>query len=281
MRLGAGIDLPALVTRSAVTSPLWDYDLTLATLPPVLALTRSTTGTRSNAAGLIVVEAANVARFDYDPVALACRGLLVEPQATNLCAQSRAFGTAPWATGGGTLAANAVAGVDGTTAADAWQYADAAYRWRDDTAGAFITATTTYALAAGWARITSTVTAPAGCTTLRYYAVRSDTPSRFVYFVFSCTPGVAYTASHYVQTSGSGLALDAAQIETGAVATSWIPTAGTVLTRDIDGLTLLDTSRAVEITYLPLAGGAAQIVQVAAGAQPSGIYGWVTRVRQL
>lgn len=259
----------------------WDYDLTAGTLPPVLSVARASTGTRVNAAGLIVVEAANAPRFDFDPVALACRGLLLEPQATNLCVQSRAFATAPWAIGGGTLTANAVAGVDGTTVADTWQYADAAYRWRDDTAAAFVTATTAYSIGAGWTRITSTVTAPAGCTTLRYYAARSDAPSRFVYCVISCTPGQTYTASHYAQTSGAGMALDAAQIEAGSVATSWIQTTGTVLTRDLDGLTLSDTSRAVEFTYLPLAGGAAQTVQVAAGAQPSGIYGWVTRVRQL
>lgn len=280
--LGAGLDLPALAARQRASGPaLWDYDMTLGVLPPVLSLARATGATYVGATGLITAAAVNEPRFDADPITRTVRGLLLEPQATNLCVQSRAFATAPWAIGGGTLTANAVAGVDGTTVADTWQYADAAYRWRDDTAAAFVTATTAYSIGAGWTRITSTVTAPAGCTTLRYYAARSDTPSRFVYCVISCTPGQTYTASHYVQTSGAGMALDAAQIEAGSVATSWIQTTGTVLTRDLDGLTLSDTGRAVEFTYLPLAGGAAQTVQVAAGAQPGALYGRLTRVRQL
>lgn len=259
----------------------WNYDLTTGVLPPGLAVSRASTATYIAASGLIATAAANEARFDCDPTTHAVRGLLVEPQATNLCAQSRAFGTSPWSIGGGTLAQNAASGVDGTGVADIWQYQDAAYRWRDDTAAAFITATTTYSIAAGWVRITSTVTAPAGCTTLRYYAARSDTPSRFIYYVFSCVPGQTYTATHYAQVSGSGMAIDAAQIEAAAVATSWIQTAGSTVTRDADAVTILDSSRPVEISYQPLAGGSPQILVVPAGAQISGLYGWITRVRQL
>lgn len=280
--LGGALDLSALALRQRASGPApWDFDLTTGVLPPVLSVARSSTATYVDASGLITAAAVTEARFDADPITRTVRGLLLEPQTTNLCSQSRAFGTAPWVVAGGTLTANAVAGVDGTTVADTWQYADAAYRWRDDTAAVFITATTAYSITAGWVRITSTVTAPAGCTTLRYYAARSNTPSRSIYYVLSCTPGQIYTASHYVQTAGAGLALDAAQIETGSVATSWVPTVGTSLTRDADALTLLDTSRAVEITFSPLAGGAAQTVQVAAGAQPGALYGWLTRVRQL
>lgn len=35
-------------------------------------------------------------RFDYDPVTLECKGLLIEEQRTNLCLQSSSFDTVPW-----------------------------------------------------------------------------------------------------------------------------------------------------------------------------------------
>jgi hypothetical protein len=36
-------------------------------------------------------------RFDHDPVTFACKGLLIEEGRTNLCLQSNAFSTSPWA----------------------------------------------------------------------------------------------------------------------------------------------------------------------------------------
>ena len=90
----------------------------------------------------------------------------------------------------------------------------------------------------------------------------------------------AARAPSFLGDGTSGVYLFGAQTEQAYMST-YIPTAGSATTRDADVLTLLDTSRAVEITYQPLADGVAQTVQVAAGAQPSSIYGWVTRVRQL
>lgn len=259
----------------------WRYDLTAGVLPPVLSVTRASTATYIAASGLIASAAANEARFDCDPITHAARGLLIEAQATNLCAHSRALGASPWSVGGGTLTQNAAVGIDGTSVADVWQYQDAAYRWRDDTAAAFITATTTYSIAAGWVRITSTVTAPAGCTTLRYYAARNDSPSRFVYYTITCAPGQTYTATHYAQVSGSGMAIDAVQIEAGAFPTTWIPTAGTTSTRDADVVTVSDNSRAYRITYEPLTGGSAQTLDVAAGQQPPATPGrWLSIQQQ-
>ena len=52
-------------------------------LPAGATLVRASAATRFNAAGLLVSEAANVARFDYDQATLALRGLLVESATTN------------------------------------------------------------------------------------------------------------------------------------------------------------------------------------------------------
>lgn len=53
------------------------------TLDPRITFTRASTGTRINASGVMVSEAINGPRFDYDPVTLQPKGLLIEEQRTN------------------------------------------------------------------------------------------------------------------------------------------------------------------------------------------------------
>lgn len=55
---------------------------------PRVTVTRSSTGTRYNAAGALAVVAIDTPRIDYDPATLAVRGLLVEAQSTNLLTHS-------------------------------------------------------------------------------------------------------------------------------------------------------------------------------------------------
>lgn len=62
-------------------------------LDPLFTFTRPTHGARTNASGLIEEVAAGVPRYDFDPVTLQCRGLLIEGQRTNLVPRSSEFGT--------------------------------------------------------------------------------------------------------------------------------------------------------------------------------------------
>jgi hypothetical protein len=58
-------------------------------------------------------------RFDYDPVTLAARGLLIEEQRTNLLTYSEQFDNAAWnKTANATVTANQATAPDGTTTAD-------------------------------------------------------------------------------------------------------------------------------------------------------------------
>ena len=59
-------------------------------------------------------------RFDYDPVTLAPRGLLIEEARTNLVTYSDDWSNAAWVKSLGTVTANATASPDGTTNADAF-----------------------------------------------------------------------------------------------------------------------------------------------------------------
>jgi hypothetical protein len=57
-------------------------------------------------------------RFDYDPVTLLPRGLLVEEQRTNLVLYSQDFANASWAKSSATVTPDTTAAPDGTTTAD-------------------------------------------------------------------------------------------------------------------------------------------------------------------
>lgn len=60
------------------------FDFTSAVLDPRITFSRAlATATRVNSAGLIEVVAADTPRFDYDPITLNCRGLLVEESRSN------------------------------------------------------------------------------------------------------------------------------------------------------------------------------------------------------
>lgn len=78
------------------------FDFSNATLPSGATLTRSSIGTRTNISGVIVTETNDVARFDYDPITHALRGLLVERAATNFQFPSQNPSDAAWAANGAT-----------------------------------------------------------------------------------------------------------------------------------------------------------------------------------
>lgn len=65
-------------------------------LDPRVTFTRASVATRVNALGLIETVGNDVPRFDYDPVTLAARGLLIEEARTNLLTYSGALDNAAW-----------------------------------------------------------------------------------------------------------------------------------------------------------------------------------------
>lgn len=92
------------------------FDFTGGSLPAGASLTRSGVATRTNAAGAIVGEAANVARFDYAGGVL--RGLLIEPARSNFALRSANLDDAAWNRTGLGVTADAATAPDGATAAE-------------------------------------------------------------------------------------------------------------------------------------------------------------------
>lgn len=86
-------------------------------LDPRITFTRASSATYFNSAGVLSTAANNEARFDYDPVTLAARGLLIEEQRTNLVFPSEDFAS-PWSIYNATRVADADTAPNGTLTAD-------------------------------------------------------------------------------------------------------------------------------------------------------------------
>ena len=66
-------------------TPSFALNFTTGVLDSRVTLTRAlNTATRVNSSGVIETVNANLPRFDYDPVTLVPKGLLIEEQRTNL-----------------------------------------------------------------------------------------------------------------------------------------------------------------------------------------------------
>jgi hypothetical protein len=88
------------------------------TLDSRITFTRGSTGTRFNSSGVLESVAINTPRFDYDPVTLAPKGLLVEEQRTNLLTYSSEFDNAAWTKTRSSITANTIVAPDGTLTGD-------------------------------------------------------------------------------------------------------------------------------------------------------------------
>ena len=207
-------------------------------------------------------------RFDFDPVTLAARGLLVEEQRTNLVTYSEDFSNAAWSKTNSTVTANAAASPSGEVSADKLVenagsgskfvrraislsgastfsvYAKAVERSQlflqfESSAGGsgsgalfdLSTATvgTPYVYGSGYSNASATIT---------------NIGNSWYRCVFTATvPTTTVNCDIYLSSSGSasytgngtsGLLLWGAQLEAGSFATSYLPTLASTVTRSAD-----------------------------------------------
>ncbi len=74
------------------------YALSGAEVPfaTMFSFARATSGTYVDSAGVIQTAASGAARFDYNPITFAAKGLLIEPTKTNVLLRSAEFDNASW-----------------------------------------------------------------------------------------------------------------------------------------------------------------------------------------
>lgn len=125
--------------------PTFSLDFLGGTLDSRVTFTRASKATRTNRSGLLEEVAINVPRFDYDPVTLACNGLLIEEARTNLSTNSRQF-----VTGASVGMVQNLPGADGVafTAYTMTESATTAQQFAATTPNPSFTSGTTYALTA-------------------------------------------------------------------------------------------------------------------------------------
>jgi hypothetical protein len=104
------------LTATERVLPRLALDFTTASLDPRVTFTRTgNTATVVNSSGLIAPINADLPRFDFDPITLVCKGLLIEESRSNLILRSQELDTVPWV---GSVTANSATAPDGTTTAD-------------------------------------------------------------------------------------------------------------------------------------------------------------------
>lgn len=263
------------LTATERVLPRLALDFTTASLDARITFARSgNTATAVNSSGFVGAVNADVPRFDYDPVSLACRGLLIEEARTNICLQSNGFdqflvwnnlratanatsGTSPDGTN------NAFKLVEDTTAANSHSvqqtiattavahtlscYAKAgertwiALRLRDSAGTNRLAYFNLGAGTVGTVQTNLTATiSNAGNGWYRCVATVSAA------FAGNSIPGIFLATGDnetvYDGDGTSGLYIWGAQLEAGAFATSYIPTTTTALTRNADVATMTGTN---------------------------------------
>lgn len=253
------------LTATERVLPKLALDFTTASLDPRVTFTRTTgasnPATYVNSSGVVTAATNNQPRFDYDPVTLVCKGLLIEESRANICLQSQDFTTTWTNAGGGSISGNAATAPDGTLTADALIPTAAA----TVTLNQAISTTTvpyTFSVFAKANGITSITLASRDNPNVNLASFNLSTGVATLASATSCsivdygngwyrciatfTPTVAAANRYRIITPlGDGVAsvyVWGAQMEAGAFATSYIPTTTTALTRNADVATMTGTN---------------------------------------
>jgi hypothetical protein len=107
------------LTATERVLPRMALDFTTASLDPRVTFTRtSNTATVTNSSGYVVPINADLPRFDYNPIFLVCKGLLIEESRENIATYSAQFDQAVWNKDNSSITANATLAPSGALDGD-------------------------------------------------------------------------------------------------------------------------------------------------------------------
>jgi hypothetical protein len=247
--------------------PRMALDFTTASLDARVTVTRAdNTATRINSSGYVEVVNANLPRFDYDPITLTCKGLLIEESRINVSAEVN-----NWTAYAASLTPDVTTSPAGTTTGDLFAESattDTHLLYRAPTLSAVAYTFSVFYKIVGDRKLalyhTNTNTgrqfdatgvqssgvfnAPSGGFAVTpmgngwYRASITITAvagaNEFRFWIVRASDN----ALNYLGDGSSGAYLWGAQIEAGAFATSYIPTTTTSLTRNADNVQMTGTN---------------------------------------
>lgn len=226
------------------TSGILVWGAQLEQRPTVAAYSPTTNQPITNYIPVLQTAAANVARFDHNPVTGESLGLLIEEQRTNLLTYSEQFNNAVWVKPDVTVTANSVISPDGTLSGDLVK--------------------TTAVNSPSPSRVTSAVTS-AGVTYTYSVWLRADTTQSKIiqipsadYAIYLATKNIVVTTEwqrfeisftgqagaiwHRSASVGETFYIWGAQLEAGAFPTSYIKTEASQVTRSADSAVMTGTN---------------------------------------
>ncbi len=258
-----------------------NLDFTTGVLDSRLTFTRAAgTATYINSSGYVTTAAANTPRFDYDPVTLAPRGLLIEGSATNLLNWSESFADSGGAVNWNWSSLNVTRGTVTTTNPTG---SSATVIKVEETTDNGIhatlsvpsaTASTTYTLSV-WAKAaertfvqlvenggsgansmvnlstgaivsesTAGITTVTALGTTGWYRIAMRLTTAVGQTSANCQFRLSTngTTTSYAGTTGSGIYIWGAQLEAGSGASSYIPTGASQVTRNGDSCVMTGTN---------------------------------------
>jgi len=216
-------------------------------------------------------------RFDYDPVTLAAKGLLIEEQRTNLLLYSSDFTNASWTKSLSAMAGTFTTAPDGTNTGAKWRedgtlaehqiyatpsltaashtetwYLKAAERTKVRvslaTAGLAYGASVIADLSAGTLSAVTNLGIHTGATATisaagnGWYRVSLTITATATTYYPALTLVTGTNTTNYLGDGTSGIFIWGAQVEAGAFATSYIPTVASTVTRSADVATMTGTN---------------------------------------
>jgi hypothetical protein len=227
------------VTATERVLPRMALDFTTGVLDPRVTVTRAlNTATRINSSGFVEIVNANLPRFDYDPVTLAPKGLLIEEARTNLAQQSSDYNTGFWSK----TSVSLTTGIDdpaGGTSATTLTATSASGLIQQAVIGGV--SGTTYSASFWIRRRTGTGQISLRCGDLTLIPI-TVTSSWVRYTVTAVASTATVRLAVVLTTSGDAVDVWGAQIEAGAFATSYIPTLASQVTRNADVVSMTGTN---------------------------------------
>ena len=242
----------------SISAATLSLDFTTGSLDSKITFNRSTTGTYVGSNGLIQTAAVDVPRFDYDPVTLAIRGLLVEDARTNVLLYSQSFGTAPWVLQNSPTVSTSGTAPDGTSTATLLTSTSAGgSAYQGFTATASIYSTSVYAKAGTSTTIdVSLATSAYGAGIRCVFDLTNGTVGTILTYggagnqnayienagngwykctvVTSCAASTTYYSNFMIPGASSTVYIWGSQTEIGDTSSSYIPTTTTAASRGID-----------------------------------------------